>query len=260
MMWLTRRLMAAALVLWLGAAPAWAQGPVVLAAASLQESLSKVADRWAAKGHPRPVLSFAASSALARQIENGAPADLFLSADEEWMDHVAAAPGRPGGWLRPGTRVNLLTNRLALIAPAGSRVRLTIAPGFALAAALGPNGRLATGQVNAVPAGKYARQALMAMKVWPAVEGRIAGADSVRTALALVARGEAPLGIVYATDALAEPKVRVVGIFPPASHVRIIYPLAMLAGSANPDAEGFRRFLMSGEARAIFQIYGFGAG
>jgi len=240
------------------ATPAMAQsarGPVVLAAASLQESLNAAADTWAAQGHPRPVLSFAASSALARQIENGAPADLFLSADEEWMDHVAKAPG---GWVKAGTRVSLLTNSLALIAPAQSQIRLTIAPGFPLAAALGPNGRLAMGQVASVPAGKYGREALIALRVWPSVEARVAGADSVRSAMALVARGEAPLGIVYATDARADKRVRVVGIFPANSHRPIVYPLARLSASTNPDAEGFRRFLASAPGKAIFRAYGFG--
>ncbi|WP_420540980.1 molybdate ABC transporter substrate-binding protein [Novosphingobium humi] len=231
------------------------RGPVVLAAASLQESLNAAADTWAAQGHPRPVLSFASSSALARQIENGAPADLFLSADEEWMDHVARAPG---GRIKPGTRISLLTNSLALIAPAQSRVRLTIAPGFPLAAALGPNGRLAMGQVASVPAGIYGREALMALRVWPGVAGRVAGADSVRSAMALVSRGEAPLGIVYATDARADKKVRVVGIFPANSHKPITYPLARLSASTNPDAEGFRRFLASAQGKAIFRAYGFG--
>jgi molybdenum ABC transporter molybdate-binding protein len=184
-----------ALVAWLaalvpapgGASAAWAKAapraPVVLAAASLQEALNEAADRWAAHGHPRPVLSFAAS-ALARQVVNGAPADLFLSADEEWMDYLAHAPGRPGGWIRPGTRVDLLANRLVLVAPAASPLKLTIAPGFALARALdaagGPGARLATGQVDAVPAGKYAKAALVSLKVWPQVQGRIAGVDSVR--------------------------------------------------------------------------------
>lgn len=245
-----------ALALW--AAPAMAQGargPLVLAAASLQESLNAAADTWAAQGHPRPVLSFAASSALARQIESGAPADLFLSADEEWMDHVARASG---GRIKPGTRINLLTNSLALIAPVQSRIRLTIAPGFPLAAALGPGGRLAMGQVASVPAGKYGRDALIALRVWSGVESRVAGADSVRSAMALVARGEAPLGIVYATDARADRRVRVVGIFPALSHKPIIYPLARLSASTHPDAEGFRRFLASAQGKAIFRAYGFG--
>ncbi|EGD59514.1 molybdenum ABC transporter, periplasmic molybdate-binding protein [Novosphingobium nitrogenifigens DSM 19370] len=239
-------------------AHAQARPPVVLAAASMQESLNKAADAWVARGHPRPVLSFAASSALARQIVNGAPADLFVSADEEWMDYVAHAPGRPGGWIKPGTRANFLTNGLALIAPAGSPVRLSIRRGFPLAQALGPNGRLATGQVGAVPAGKYAKEALTNLGVWPSVAGRIAGAESVRAALALVARGETPLGIVYATDAAVEPKVRVVGLFPPQSHGPIVYPIVGIAGSTNPEGEGFRRFLLSREGHKIFLAYGFG--
>ena len=222
-------------------------GPVVLAAASLQESLGAAADAWAAKGHPRPVLSLAASSALARQIEAGAPADVFI---------VGAK-----GLLRAGSRVNLLTNSLVLIAPAASTVKLKIAPGFPLADALGPvsaGGRLATGSVDSVPAGRYAKQALTALNVWPQVEGKIAGAESVRAALALVARAEAPLGIVYATDAKAEPKVRVVAIFPESSHEPIRYPLALLASSTNPEAQGFVAFLRSAAGKAIFARAGFG--
>ena len=255
------RAIAAALLFLLGGpVPAVAQQaqPVVLAAASLQESLNKAADAWVAKGHARPVLSFAASSALARQIENGAPADVFISADEDWMNHVATAPGHAGGWLKPGTRADLLTNRLALIAPVASTIRLTITPGFALARALGPNGRLATGQIGAVPVGKYAREALTSLKVWPSVENRIAGAESVRAALALVARGEAPLGIVYVTDARVEPLVRIVALFPANTHAPIVYPIALLATSTNPAAEGFRRFLLSGQGQTIFRNFGFG--
>lgn len=243
--------------------PVTEQPPLVLAAASLQESLNKAADVWAAKGHARPVLSFAASSALARQIENGAPADLFISADADWMDHVAHAPGLgngkgAAGWLKAGTRVPMLTNRLALIAPAASQVHLTLAPGFPLAAALGPKGRLAIGQIDAVPAGRYAKQALVALQVWPQVAGRMAGAESVRAALALVARGEAPLGIVYETDAKVEPRVRIVGLFPAKTHVPIIYPIAALTTSSNLAAEAFRRFLISPEGRRVFATYGFG--
>lgn len=229
------------------------RGPVVLAAASLQEALSAAADAWAARGHARPVLSFAASSALARQVAAGAPADLFLSADEEWMDDLDKR-----GLLRAGTRVDLLTNRLVLIAPAVSGARIAIRPGFPLAAALG-QGRLATGAVDSVPAGIYARQALTRLGVWPQVQGRIAGADSVRAALALVARGEAPLGIVYATDAQAEKRVRVVGVFPETSHAPIRYPVAVLSASRHGDAEGFRRFLLSAPGRAVFRPYGFGS-
>jgi molybdate transport system substrate-binding protein len=216
----------------------------VLAAASLQESLNAAADSWAARGHPRPVLSFAASSTLARQVQSGAPADLFISADEDWMDALQKKQ-----LLRAGTRVDLLSNRLVLVAPAASRIQITIRPGFALGAALG-QGRLATGAVDSVPAGLYAKEALTKLGVWPQVAGKLAPAESVRAALALVARGEAPLGVVYATDAQADKRVRVVATFPESSHAPIRYPVAALSASRNPDAEGFRRFLLSPEGAA----------
>lgn len=237
-----------------GSAARAESGPVVLAAASLQESLNRAADAWARHGHARPVLSFAASSALARQVAAGAPADLFISADEQWMDFVAR------DHVVAGTRADLLTNRLVIVAPRGSRVALTVQPGMALAGALGPGGRLATGQVDTVPAGRYARLALMRLAVWPQVAGRIAGAENVRAALALVARGEAPLGMVYMTDALAEPRVRVVAVVPQKWTGPIVYPVARLTTSRHGDAEGFRRFLLSGEAQAIFATAGFGNG
>lgn len=233
--------------------PAAAQsGPLILAAASLQESMNAAADAWAAKGHPRPRISFAGSSALARQIEAGAPADIFVSADEPWMDEVQSK-----GLLRPKTRVSFLTNSLVLIAPANKPVRLKIAPGFRLAAALGPN-RLAVADPNAVPAGVYAKQALTRLKVWPSVQGKLAPAENVRAALALVSRGAAPLGVVYLTDARAEPGVRVVDTFPAASHDPISYPVALLAASRHKDAEGFRRFLISAHGKAVFRRFGFG--
>lgn len=243
-----------ALVLAIGAptaAPAQTRGPLVLAAASLQEALGDAAAAWTARGHPAPVLSFAGSSALARQIEAGAPADLFLSADEEWMDHVAQR-----GLLRPGTRVSFLANRLVLIAPAASPLRLAIRPGFPLAGALGA-GRLAMADPDSVPAGKYGKAALTSLGVWSAVAPRVARAENVRAALALVERGEAPLGIVYATDARASAKVRVVGVFPATLHPPITYPLARLSTSTSPDAEGFRRFLLSPAGKAIFARRGF---
>lgn len=227
-------------------------GPLVLGAASLQESLNAAADAWAAKGHARPVVSLAASSALAKQIEAGAPADLFISADEKWMDEVAGK-----GLIRAATRVDLLSNSLVLIAPAASKLKLKIARGFPLAQALG-DGHLATGTVTAVPAGIYAKQALTALGVWDQVAAKIAGTDSVRSALALVARGEAVLGIVYGTDARAEPGVRVVDVFPAASHDPIRYPAAVLSASTNPDTAGFSRFLQSGAGKAIFRRFGFG--
>lgn len=234
------------------AAPAQERGPLVLAAASLQEAMTDAANAWARKGHPRPVLSFAASSALARQAEAGARADLFASADEEWMDYLQ---GR--SLLKPGTRARLTENRLVLIAPAQSRVNLRISRNFPLSSFLGSS-RLAMADPAAVPAGRYGHEALTRLGVWRGVAGRVAAAENVRAALALVERGAAPLGIVYATDALASRGVRVVGTFPPASHSPITYPVALLASSRNRDAEAFRRFLISREGRAIFLRRGFG--
>jgi molybdate transport system substrate-binding protein len=233
------------------AAQAQGRGPVIRAAASLQEAMTDAANAWAARRHARPVLSFAGSPALARQIEAGAPADLFVSADEDWMNHVAAK-----GMLRNGTRAPFLSNRLVLVAPASSQSRLRIGRNFPLAQALG-NGRLAMADPASVPAGKYGRAALGSLGVWPSVSAKVAIAENVRAALALVERGEAPFGIVYATDAMASNRVRVVDTFPPASYPRIAYPLAVLRASTNPEAEGFRRFLLSREGKAIFARHGF---
>jgi len=228
-----------------------AGGPVVLAAASLQESLNAAAQAWARKGHARPVIAFAASSALARQIEAGAPADLFISADEDWMNAAAAK-----GAIRPGTRATFLSNDLVLIAPAASKVKLAIGRNFPLARALG-NGRLAMADPAAVPAGKYGKEALTKLGVWPAVQGKVVRAENVRAALKLVELGEAPLGIVYTTDALADKRVRIVGTFPAASHAPISYPIARLKASTSADAEGLRRYLLSPEGKAIFRRFGF---
>src|SRR5688572_20262515 len=219
-------------------------GPVVLAASSLQESLEEVGEAWAAEGHAAPVLSFAASSALARQVEQGAPADLFVSADEEWMDTLEAQR-----LLRSGTRVDILTNRLVLVTSKGGTVRRL--------ADLG-DGRLALADPAVVPAGKYARAALEALGQWQAVEDKVVPAENVRAALALVERGEAALGIVYATDALAADGVEVVETFPETSHPPIRYPAVVLAASRHPDAAGFRAFLASDEAWRIFARHGFG--
>lgn len=246
-------LVALAALLLAPAGQAQERGPVVLAAASLQESLTEAANAWAAKGHAKPVISFAASSALARQAIAGAPADLFLSADEEWMDAVAKA-----GLLGAGTRTTLLGNRLVIIAPAASKVQLTPARGFPLAKALGA-GRLALADPDAVPAGKYAKAALVHLGVWAGVAARVAPAENVRAAMALVERGAAPLGIVYATDARASKAVRVVGIFPASSHSPIRYPVAVLKASRHKDAAGFRAFLLSKQGRAIFTRHGFSA-
>jgi molybdate transport system substrate-binding protein len=239
------------LLLAIAAAPAIAAPPLVLAAASLQESLNAAADAWAARHHARPVLSFASSAALAKQVEAGAPADIFISADERWMDDVAKH-----GLMKAGTRVSFLANTLVLVAPAASARPVAIGPGFPLAKLLG-GGKLAMGEVNSVPAGKYGKEALTNLGVWDAVASHVAGADNVRSALALVERGEAPYGIVYATDAYAAKAVKIVGTFPEASHAPITYPIAVLTASTSPDAEGFRRFLVSGAGKAIFKRCGF---
>lgn len=228
--------------------------PLVLAAASLQESMTAAANAWARMGHARPVLSFAASSALARQAQAGAAADLFVSADEEWMDVLERA-----GALRPGTRATFLGNRLVLVARAGTRGQVDLRRGGAIARLLKPGERLAMADPASVPAGKYGRAALERLGAWRAVQGRIARAENVRAALALVERGAAPYAIVYATDARASKRVRVAGVFPANSHPPIRYPLAVLKRSGSPEAEPFRRFLLSPRGRAIFTRYGFTA-
>ena len=227
------------------------RGPLVLAAASLQEAMTAAANAWAAQRHARPVLSFAASSALARQIRSGAPADLFVSADEEWMDDVEKA-----GFVQRGSRADMAGNRLVLIAPARAPLRLRITRGMPIARALGGS-RLAMANPDSVPAGKYGRAALTALGVWPDVANRLALGDNVRSALTLVERGEARLGIVYATDARASKAVVLVDSFPTGSHAPIRYPLARLSASRNPEAEGFRRFLLSRAGQDILARYGF---
>jgi molybdate transport system substrate-binding protein len=231
------------------AAVAQRKPPVVLAAASLQESLSAAADAGARTGHPRPILSFAASSALARQAIAGAPADLFVSADEEWMDAL-----QQRRLLARGTRADLVGNRLVLVAPAGFRGKVAMT-GPALARAL--TGRLAMADPSGVPAGKYGQAALTRLGAWRSIAPRVVRAENVRAALALVERGAAPFGIVYATDARASRAVRVVAVFPAASHPPIRYPLARLAASGSREGEGFRRFLLSPSGRAIFARFGF---
>ena len=231
----------------LAQAPGTPRGPVVLAAASLQEAMTDAAERWARDGHPRPVVSFAASSALARQVQAGAPADLFVSADEEWMDVLDRA-----GLLAAGTRANLLGNRLVVVAPRTWRGRLTRATlGRTLAA-----GPVAMADPDAVPAGRYGRAALMRLGAWPAVAPHVVRAENVRAALALVERGAAPFGIVYLTDARGSAAVRVAGLFPADSHPPIRYPLARLKGGG-AEAERFRRWLLSAPGRAVFARYGF---
>ena len=224
---------------------------VVFAAASLKTALDEIAAQWQRETGKRAVVSYAASSALAKQIESGAPADIFVSADLDWMDHLARRK-----LVRPETRSNLLANRIVLIAPKDARVQARIEPGFPLAALLG-SGRLAMANTDAVPAGKYGKAALQALGVWDSVKGRTAQAENVRAALLLVSRGEAPLGIVYRTDAAAEPNVEIVGAFPESTHPPIVYPIALTADSTNPEAGAFLRYIKSAAARALFEKQGF---
>lgn len=241
-------------LLWLALAlPSLAQATplTVFAAASLQESLEEAAAAYQAQTGSRVRVSYAASSALARQIEQGAPAQVFVSADEAWMDYL-----QQRGRVDPATRRDLLGNTLVLVAPRASATRsVDLASAGAVAAALG-RGRLAIAQTAAVPAGRYGRQALEALGHWPAVQGRLAESDSVRAALMLVARAEAPLGVVYASDAQADPRVRVVAAFPAGSHAPIVYPVAATAAAGRP-AHDFVRWLSGPQARAIFARRGF---
>ena len=224
----------------------------VQAASSLTNAFDELGALWTQQGGMPVRFSYAASSTLARQLEAGARVDLFASADEEWMDYVQQRQ-----LIDAASRSNLLGNRLVLVAPAASALQLRIAPRFALAAALG-DGRLATGDPDSVPVGKYARAALSSLQVWDAVAARIVRAENVRSALAFVDRGEAPLGIVYATDALLDKGVRVVDTFPENSHPPIVYPVALTAG-AQPEAAKFLAFLKSPAAQAVFRKYGFSA-
>jgi molybdate transport system substrate-binding protein len=241
-----------ALIAMLSALPALAQDTMLIfAAASLKESLDAVNAAWAQQGGAKAVVSYAASSALAKQIEGGAPAQVFISADLDWMDYVEKR-----NLIQAGTRKNILGNKLVLVAPLSSKAQATIAPGFPLAQLLGPSGRLALGDPQHVPAGKYAHAALEKIGVWDSVSNRIAAAESVRAALALVARDEAPLGIVYETDAKAEPKVRVVAAFGEGLHPPVIYPAALLKDAKAPAA-AYLAFISSPQSKALFQRYGF---
>jgi molybdate transport system substrate-binding protein len=230
--------------------PAAAQGPItIFAAASLRNALDQAAAAYARESRtPPPRISYAASSTLARQIEQGAPADLFLSADVDWMDYLAKKK-----LIRALTRVDLFTNHLALVAPKDAPVALDINRGFPLARALG-QGRLAMAGPD-VPAGKYGEASLRSLGVWDQVKDRTARGDNVRAALQFVARGEAPLGIVYDTDALTEPGVRIVGLFPDSSHPKIVYPGA--AVTRRPEAAAFLQWLHGPRAAAIFRPFGF---
>jgi len=223
----------------------------VFAAASLREALDDQLKRFEASTNNKVIVSYGASNALAKQIESAAPADLFISADLDWMDHVAERK-----LLAPDSRFNLLRNTLVLIAPAGTSTALKIGPNFGLAAALGTQ-KLAMANPDSVPAGKYGKAALERLSVWTSVEKNVARAENVRAALALVSRGEAPFGIVYATDAQADKGVQVVDTFPADSYPPIVYPAAMLASSKSPAAQPLLEYLRSGAARPVWEKYGF---
>lgn len=237
-------------VLALSASPAAAATVTVFAAASLKDALNAVGEAYKARTGVDVRVSYAATSAIARQIEQGAPADVFVSADVEWMDYLADRR-----LIDVASRRDLLGNRLALIAPAGSKTALKIGRGMPLAKALG-GGRLAVAAPQ-VPAGKYARAALAALGAWDSVSSRVVDTENVRTALQYVARGEAPLGVVYETDAYVEPKVRIVGLFPASSHPPIIYPAALTTSSRSDEAAAFLAFMGGREGARIFRRYGF---
>lgn len=224
----------------------------VMAAASLTDAVKELAQVWAGRGHPAPRVSFGASSALARQIEQGAPADIFASADEPWADYLEKRD-----LLLPGTRRSVLGNTLVLIAPADQAAPVTLAPGVNLVERLGVQGRIATGDPASVPVGIYAEAALKTLGIWDQVSPRLARAENVRAALLLVERGEAPLGIVYATDAAASRGVRVVATFADGTHPAITYPFALTRHGDTPDARALFAFMTGPEAAPVYRKYGF---
>ena len=223
----------------------------VFAAASLKNALDDAAKAYEAKTGDKVVISYAASSALAKQIEDGAPADIFFSADLDWMDYL-----QQKNLIDTASRKTLLGNTLVLVAPKDSIVSLPIEKNFPLLQALGSDGKLAMASVDSVPAGKYGKAALIYLGVWDAVAPRVAQAENVRAALTFVARSETPLGIVYGTDAKVESGVHVVGMFPEESHPKIEYPVALLA-KAKPEARKFFDFILSPEAAPSFEAHGF---
>jgi molybdate transport system substrate-binding protein len=229
-----------------------AQTLTVFAAASLTDAMNDISTQWTQAGHPALRLSFASSSTLARQIEEGAPANLFASADEKWMDYLADKKLIAGD-----TRKDLLGNSLVLIVPSDKPLHVTIAPGFDLPGLLGPNGRLATGDPKHVPVGIYAEQALKKLGLWDAVAPHLASTEDVRSALLLVERGESPVGIVYGTDAAVSKAVIVAGTFPESSHDPVSYPFAVTKSGDTPDARSLLTFLSGPQARAIFVKRGF---
>ena len=224
---------------------------LVFAAASLKNALDAINTQWQKETGKKASISYGASPALAKQIEQAAPAQMFISADLDWMDYVAQR-----NLIKPETRSNLLGNRIVLIAHKDKAQPIDIKPGFDLAKALG-DGRLSMANVDSVPAGKYGKAALEKLGVWGSVSGRIAQAENVRAALLLVSRGEAPLGIVYQTDAAADPNVKIIGTFPEDTHPPIIYPIALTATANHPDAGAFLDYIKSAKAKPLFEAQGF---
>ena len=254
--WLARTAGAATLLLLacgVPSQPARAQSGdvVVFAAASLKTALDAVNAQWQKETGKKATISYAASSALAKQIEHGAPAQMFISADLDWMDYLAGK-----SLIKPDTRSNLLGNRIVLIAPKDKAQPVEIKPGFDLAAILG-DGRLAMANVASVPAGKYGKAALEKLGVWASISNKTAQAENVRAALLLVSRGEAPAGIVYQTDAAAEPNVKIIGTFPEGTHPPIVYPIALTTNATHPDAAAFLAYIRSAKTRPLFEAQGF---
>jgi len=243
--------LAVALVVVAVSGSAKAEDVLVFAAASLKNALDEAAASLHQTGGAKVNISYAASSALAKQIEAGAPADIFISADLDWMNDA-----QQHGMIQTATRANFLGNVLVLVAPADSNAKIDIKPDFPLASLLG-DGRLAMADPDAVPAGKYGKAALQKLGLWNSVENKVARAEDVRAALVFVARKEAPFGIVYRTDAAADRGIKVVGVFPPDTYPPIIYPIALTAQSKNPDAVKFLAFLRSADAKPFFEKQGF---
>ena len=231
--------------------PAGESGPTVFAAASLKTALDAVALDWQQKTGHKPVIVYGATSALARQIAQGAEGDIFVSADRDWMDDLADRD-----LIDPTSRVDLVSNRLVLIMPKDSALKTVIGPNLPLERLLG-DGRLAIAGVEAVPAGRYAKAALESLGVWEQAKDRLAQAENVRAALRLVSRGETPLGIVYASDARADQDVEVLGVFPDSSHPAIVYPAAKLRTSTSPQSNAFLAYLEGPAVRARFKENGF---
>jgi molybdate transport system substrate-binding protein len=245
--------LAAALVVAVGLSAARADDTkvTVFAAASMKNALDAVNKACASQVGEEAAISYASSAALAKQIEAGAPADIFISADIDWMKYL-----RDKNLVKPDTEMRLLGNAIVLIAPKGSTATADIREGFDLAGLLG-DGRLAVGEVTSVPAGKYGKEALEKLGLWSSIEGRLAQAENVRAALKLVATGEAPLGIVYATDAAAEPGVKVIGTFPEGTHKPIVYPVAQVADSKDAETGAWLECAESDTAKPLYEAQGF---